>query len=99
MLMRWPGLTLDQYEEAREKVRWEEETPAGANFHVVGRDGDDLRVVDIWDSAADFQRFVDERLMPVIHEMGIESEPEVRFYDVHRVFAPHGVPAGAGVLA
>ena len=99
MLMRWPGVTKEQYEESRERVRWEEDHPDGARFHVAGWDGDDLRVLDIWESAEHFQRFAEGRLMPVTREIGIEGEPEVIFYEVHRVFAPDGIPAGAGVLA
>ena len=99
MLMRWPGVTVEQYERTREKVRWEDDVPNGAILHVAGRDGDDLRVFDIWESADDFQRFAEERLMPAVREIGIEGEPEVRFYEVHRSFAPHGIPSGGGVPA
>jgi len=99
MLMRWPGVTLEQYEEARAKVRWEEDVPDGALLHIAGLDGDDFRVFDVWESPEQFQRFVAERLMPGVREVGIEGDPEVRLYDVHRVFAAEAVPAGAGVLA
>jgi hypothetical protein len=99
MLMRWPGVTLEQYEEARAKVRWEDDVADGAMLHVAGLDGDDFRVLDIWESPEHFQRFAEQRLMPAVREIGIEGDPEVRFYDVHRVFAPEGVPAGGGVLA
>jgi hypothetical protein len=98
MLMRWPGVTLDQYDEARAKVRWEEDTPPGAIFHAAGRDGDALRVFDVWESPRHFQAFVEERLMPGVREIGIEGDSEARFYDLHRVFAPDGVPAGAGTF-
>src|SRR5215212_2961721 len=98
MVMRWPGVTLEQYEEAGRKVRWEEEPADGGLLHVAGHDGDALRVVDIWDSPDHFQRFAEERLMPVVKEIGIEGEPEVSFYEVHRMFSPNGVEAGAGVL-
>jgi hypothetical protein len=99
MLMRWPGVTLDQYDEARAKVRWEEDTPEGAVFHAAGLDGDDLRVYDIWESPQHFQDFVESRLMPAVREIGIEGDPEVRFYELHRVYAPDGIPAGAGAVA
>lgn len=98
MLMRWPGVTIEQYEQAREKVGWEDDTPDGAVLHVAGADGDDFRVFDIWDSPEQFQRFVEQRLMPAVREIGIEGDPEVILYDVHRVFTPDGIPAGAGAL-
>ena len=42
---------------------------------------------DVWESAEDFQAFVDERLMPGVRELGLAGEPEVRMYDPHAVFA------------
>ena len=63
-------------------------------LHVAGVDGDDLRVTDVWESPEQFQRFVDGRLMPAVKEIGIEGEPEVRFYPVQAIFNPK-VPAAA----
>jgi hypothetical protein len=94
MLMRWAGVTAEQYEEARSRVDWEGNVPDGAVLHVAGVDGDDLRVTDVWESAEQFQRFVDERLMPAVQEIGIEGEPEVRLYPLQAIFNPR-VPAVA----
>ena len=99
MHMRWPGITLDQYDEAREKVHWEDQLPDGAIFHCASHDGEGMRIFDLWESPEQFQAFVESRLMPVIvGEMGIETEPEVTLCEVHRMFAPRGIEAGAGVL-
>ena len=62
MRMRWSGLTPDQYEEARQIVNWEGDTPNGARFHIAWFEGNDLRVVDLWDSPENFQTFVNDRL-------------------------------------
>jgi hypothetical protein len=94
MLMRWAGVTPEQYEEARSRVDWEGDVPDGAVLHVAGFDEGDLRVTDVWDSPEQFQRFVEERLMPAVKEIGIEGEPEVRFYPVALVFNPR-VPTAA----
>jgi hypothetical protein len=92
MLMRWHGVTVDQYEEARSLINWEGDVPDGAVLHIAGFDGDDLRVTDVWESPEQFQRFVDERLMPGVKEIGIEGEPEVRLYPMQAIFNPK-VPA------
>jgi hypothetical protein len=92
MLMRWAGVTAEQYEEARSRVDWENDVPDGAVLHIAGVDGDDLRVTDVWESPEQFQRFVEERLMPAVKEIGIQGEPEVRFYPVQAIFNPR-VPA------
>jgi hypothetical protein len=94
MLMRWAGVTPEQYEEARSVINWEGDVPDGAVLHVAGFDGDDLRVTDVWESQEHFQRFTEERLMPGVQQIGIAGEPEVRFYPVQNIFNPR-VPTAA----
>jgi hypothetical protein len=86
MQMEWAGVTPEQYEEARRRVAWETDVPAGAIFHAARFTDAGLTVGDVWESEADFQRFVDERLMPVIREIGIEGEPQVRFAELYTTF-------------
>jgi hypothetical protein len=88
MNMRWAGVTREQYDEARRRVNWEGDRPTGGNFHVSSFDDHGLRVTDVWDSAEDFQRFVDERLTPVVQEIGIAGEPEIEITQVHAIYAP-----------
>ena len=88
MSMRWPGVTREQYDEARKIVNWEGDPPTGGIFHVAWFDGDGLRVTDVWQSAEAFQGFADERLMPGVKQLGIEGEPEVEMTQAHAVFAP-----------
>lgn len=89
MTMKWAGVTPEQYDEARERVGWEENEPAGGIFHVASFADGALHVTDVWESAEDFQRFVDGRLMPVVKGiMGLPGEPEVQIRPAHRVFAP-----------
>ena len=88
MNMRWSGVTPEQYDEARRRVDWEGDRPVGGNFHVSSFDGEGLRVTDIWDSAEDFQRFVVERLNPVVQELGLPGEPHVEITPVHAIYAP-----------
>src|SRR3954469_1311284 len=88
MSMHWRGVTPEQYEEAREVVNWEGDVPDGAVLHVAGFDGDDLRVTDVWESEEQFNTFVEQRLMPSVQQIGIQGEPEVRFYPVQTIFNP-----------
>lgn len=87
MVMRWPGVTSDQYDQAREMVGWERDPARGGMFHVAAFDPDGLHVTDIWESPV-FQRFAEERLMPVVAQIGIEGEPSVEFHQVHAVWTP-----------
>jgi hypothetical protein len=94
MNMRWRGVTPEQYDKAREIVNWESDVADGGLLHVAGFDGDGLRVTDVWESEDHFNRFVEERLMPGIQQVGIEGQPEVEFFPVHAIFDPKA-PAAA----
>jgi hypothetical protein len=89
MQMRWAGVTPEMYEEGKAKVRWEDEAAEGGLFHVAWFDDEGLRVVDVWDSPDSFQRFVDQRLLPVLKgEMRVPGEPEVEMHPAYRVWDP-----------
>ena len=88
MIMNWSGVTTEQYEQARGKVKWESNTPKGAIAHFAAHDGKGMRITDIWDSGEDFQSFVDNRLIPAVAEIGIEGQPDVEIYPLHAKFTP-----------
>ena len=55
---------------ARIKQGLGDEPPHGLVSHVaMKRTEGGLRYIDIWESEADWQRFVDERLHPVVHSL------------------------------
>ncbi|MER5638560.1 hypothetical protein ABT095_16555 [Kitasatospora sp. NPDC002227] len=95
MSMSWAGTTPEQYDAVRDLVRWEEQTPDGAVLHVAWYDENGLRVTDVWDTAEDFNRFMQDRLAPAIEKVGIEGQPEVSFTPVHRRFVAPGVTGAA----
>lgn len=88
MNMKWKGFTPAQYEQIRKSIHWEGNFPKGAVFHVAGFDKDGGRVTDIWESEADFNNFVKDRLMPGTKAAGIPGEPEVEIYPLHATFVP-----------
>jgi hypothetical protein len=88
MLMNWAGVTPEQYQEVRSRVNWEGVPATGGLFHIAAFDDNGLRVTDLWESPADFQRFADERLMPVIQQMGITTQPTVEFFPTTSVWSP-----------
>jgi hypothetical protein len=94
MNMRWDGVTPEQYEAAREQVGWEQRAPEGGLLHIASFADDGLRVTDIWETADDFNRFVEGRLMPVVREIGLQGDPDVTITAMHAVWNP-GVERGA----
>jgi hypothetical protein len=90
MNMRWDGVTPEQYEAAREQVGWEQRAPEGGLLHIASFADDGLRVTDIWETADDFNRFVEGRLMPVVREIGLQGDPDVAITAMHAVWNPGG---------
>ena len=88
MLMHWREATTDQYNQARAKVQWDTDVPAGAKLHVSGFGDDGLHVLDVWESEDAFNAFMQQRLQPAIQEIGIQGQPDVKFFPLHGVFAP-----------
>jgi hypothetical protein len=88
MIMKWDGVTAAQYEEIRKTVNWEGNHPKGAVFHVAAFGDNAVRVTDIWESADDFNKFVQDRLMPGVAKAGISGQPHVEIFPVHAVFVP-----------
>lgn len=88
MTMKWSGVTPEQYEKLRKTVNWEGDVPKGAQFHVASFDKEGIRVVDLWNSAEDFNSFTKNRLMPAVQQLGVKGEPQLEIYPTHAIFAP-----------
>jgi hypothetical protein len=88
MFMKWPGVTAEQYDALREKVLWEDNPPPGVLFHVATFEPQGIRVFDMWETAEEFDSFINERLMPAVQELGVPGEPEVDICEVHATFTP-----------
>ena len=88
MVMKWDGVTQDQYDAMRKLVKWDANPAKGAVFHVAGFTKKGMRVTDIWESPDDFNNFVQDLLMPAVKQLGINGEPKVKFIPVHTIFTP-----------
>lgn len=89
MVMEWDGVTKDEYEQARTLVDWEGNVPDGAMLHVAAVADGALHVTDVWESAEQFQRFAETRLMPAVQQIGIVGEPRTAIYPLQGLFAPN----------
>ena len=74
--------TVDQYDAVNEKLDAENNPIDGLMVHSGAAVGDNkMRIVDIWESADAFQKFVQERLIPAIAEVSPDApqaaEPEI----------------------
>jgi hypothetical protein len=74
LLMEFPGGTQDQYDKILHGLgmeRGSQDLPRGLIFHVAGPTNNGWQVIDVWESRADFDRFVAERLGPAIRASGV----------------------------
>jgi hypothetical protein len=83
--MHFKGLTLDDYDRVVEVMGFERggQTPAGALFHWVTKTDDGIRVTDVWQDKETFGRFAEETIGPKMAEVGLDSQPEITFHEVH----------------
>jgi len=89
MSMHWPEVSPEQYEAVRKEVNWEGNAPDGGKFHLAWFADDGFRVLDLWESPQQFQRFVDERLMPGVQKVGVQGQPNVQLSESHALFVPN----------
>jgi hypothetical protein len=83
--MDFKGATLDQYDEVVAKMGF---SPAGAGakgglFHWVTKTADGIRVTDVWDSKAQFEKFAQDEIGPISAAVGVPAPPELQFFEVH----------------
>ena len=80
--------TTEEYDQVNEKLG--DDTPRGAILHAaVDLGGGKMRAIDVWESAEDYQSFVQDKLIPAIAEVNPDapqaSEPDVReAYDLQQ---------------
>ena len=85
-LLEFPGVTQEQYDQVLEKLQLGGKTYQGGIFHVAGPMEGGWRVITVWDSDEQFQRFRNETLIPAIQAQGREDvvAPRIESQPVHR---------------
>jgi hypothetical protein len=89
MVMNWSGITLEHYEAVRRETNFEGVVPKGGKYHVAWGTKDGIQVVDVWDSQAAFENFLQTRLMPAVQKLQIPGQPKVEFFPAYNTFAPN----------
>ena len=82
-------ISRKQYRSVMEDLDLERQ-PSEALAHVAYFEDDGLRVLDVWRSEADWERFRDERLAPTLERLKITAKPDTEMYEVHNVYTPRG---------
>ena len=60
--------------------------PTGGLYHVAGETNGGFRVVDVWESAEQFQKFAEEQIAPLSAAEGFPP-PEITMWEVHNTMS------------
>jgi hypothetical protein len=88
VVMDWDEGSLDQYDEVIGKMGFDRNGtgPVGSKSHWVAKNGDGIRVVDVWESREQFDAFAQDQIGPLTAEAGL-SEPKMEFFEVHNTLS------------
>jgi hypothetical protein len=77
MMVDNPNGSQEVYERIREHLGLER--PAGGIFHVAGPSPNGgWRVIEVWDSQEEAERFFKERFVPALQALGLDGPPPPR---------------------
>jgi hypothetical protein len=93
VVQEWPAGDHDTsvYDAVNERMGVRDNPPEGCLAHTAGfSDEGTWRLFDVWESQEHFERFMKERLMPAIGEVGEGGTPpqSVKQYDLYSFFTP-----------
>jgi hypothetical protein len=82
MLVDNPQGSQEMYDKVRAQIGLD--APAGGIFHAAGPSPNGgWRVIEVWDSEEDAQKFFKERLGPALEANGLGPPPPPQFWPVH----------------
>lgn len=81
--------TTSNYDRIQQRVGLDENPANGMIVHVAGFSGDKFRMIDIWETAEQEERFRSERLLPAVREVAgtAGGPPRTQSYELHHVVA------------
>ena len=88
--MDFAGATLDQYDQVIQLMGLTPmgPGPAGAISHFVTMTDSGLRVIDVWETQEQFEKFAQEQIGPFSQQVGFSGPPEIQIFPVHNYLTP-----------
>jgi hypothetical protein len=87
-VLEWDGFTREQFAGLKQRVDWDLQPPAGLLHQVTAFGEKSLVLTQVWQSPDHVMRFMEDRLLPAVQEMGIRNMPRVDQYVVQAVYEP-----------
>jgi hypothetical protein len=95
MILDSPNFGTDMYDAVNAKMDITANPPEGLICHTAGVVDGNFRIIDVWESEDDYERFSKDRLGPAIQEVSEGQAPQPqggerpeKFYELHNVIAP-----------
>jgi hypothetical protein len=86
--LKFEGLDAATFDKANALVDAPNNPPDGCIFHSSGPIDGGYGVIDFWESREHFDRFAQEKIGPIMGQLGIEGRPDVKEFPVHEYFKP-----------
>ena len=87
VVIRYPDLPPELYDQVIASLDLDANTPAGAIFHMAGAADDGFLISEIWQTEQTFTAFFDYRFRPAVRMHGVHSNPTVEIAPLRNVFA------------
>ena len=84
LILDFAGASKQQYDDVVQRMKLGGQTAPGCLSHVAGSYEGGLRVIDIWESIEDFERFRDAQIIPHTSAVGL-STPSVQTLSVNEL--------------
>jgi hypothetical protein len=81
------GQTQETYDAVIGKVMDGGKLPQGCQVHIAGPVSEGWRVITVWDSEDDFNRFREEKLIPALREAGAPVAPSIETNPMYRLIS------------
>jgi hypothetical protein len=82
------GLTPEEYRAVLDKMGVETRPDPQIYLHVTHAIDGGFRIIEIWDTKAGFDSFLERRLGPATKELAIERQTAITVVPLHNLFAP-----------
>ncbi len=86
--IKLPGVTQELFDRVNARIDPMGNPPKGILFHASGPIDDGWGVIDFWESTEAFDRFTQNKLMPVMQQLGdrgFANPPERKDFTVHNL--------------
>jgi hypothetical protein len=73
------------YDAVSERLQASDAPYPGLLVHTAGFTGNGFRIFEVWESREDFERFLNETLMPIVQDIAPDDDrqPQVTVYELH----------------